>query len=158
MIRSMRTIYWLLLAGSVSACGIEKHQTIADISCKPPINLSELSGIYSAQNIGINSIGKHVGTSMLSINVDNDGVITGTRSWESPTHSGHTDDGKVTKAHAEKIIGVVDPFDCEIGLAEYDEPGIYRGRLLPDGSIDMILLQSGNKPVAIRNHYKKNKQ
>ena len=136
---------------------MQNDQKLGGISCKPPTNLSELSGLYSAKNIGINSIGKHIGTSTLSINVDVDGVINGTRSWESQAHSGHTDDGRLTKSHVEKIIGVVDPFDCEIGLAEYDEPGTYRGRLLPDGAIDIILVQSGTHPVVIRNHYKKNK-
>ena len=97
-----------------------------------------------------------MGLSTLSIEVDNDGVISGTRSWESATNPGHTEDGKLTKAHDEKVIGVLDPFDCEIGLAEYNELGIYRGRLMPDGSIDIILIESGKRPVAIRNHYKKN--
>ena len=154
---STRILCCLLLAASVSACGIQNHKKPGGISCNPPTNLSELSGLYSAKNIGINSIGKHIGTSTLSINVDVDGVINGTRSWESQTHSGHTDDGRLTKSQVEKIIGVIDPFDCEIGLAEYDEPGTYRGRLLPDGSIDIILVQSGKQPVAIRNHYKKKK-
>lgn len=152
----MRTFFWLLILSSVSACSLQKDQTLRDISCKPPTNLSEISGLYSAKNIGINSIGKHIGISTLSIEVDNDGVISGTRSWESATNPGHTEDGKLTKAQAERIIGVVDPFDCEIGLAEYNEPGSYRGRLMQDGSIDIILIQSGKRPVAIRNHYKKN--
>ena len=152
----MRTFFWLLVLGSVSACTLQKDQSLRNISCKPPKNLSEISGLYSAENIGINSIGKHIGISTLSIEVDNDGVISGTRSWESATDSGHTEDGKLTKAHVEKVIGVVDPFDCEIGLADINEPGSYRGRLMQDGSIDIILIQSGKRPVAIRNHYKKN--
>ena len=154
-IYSMRTLCWLLLVGSVSACGVQKDQAPRDTSCKPPADLSEISGQYSAVNIGINSIGKHVGVSKLSIDVDNDGVISGTRSWESKTNAGHKEDGTLTKSHVEEIIGVVDPFDCEIGLAEYDEDGSYRGRLMPDGSIDIILVQSGKRPVAVRNHYKR---
>jgi len=40
-------------------------------------------------------------------------------------------------------------------LAEYGESGTYRGRLLPDGSIDLVLVESGGLPVVIRNHYVK---
>ena len=139
-----------------SACSIKTTQGSETASCQPPADLSTLSGSYSSKNIGINSKGKHLGDSELSITVDADGVFSGERSWSSERHSGHSMDGTLTKGDTEKIIGVIDPNDCQIGIAEFGESGHYNGRLQPDGSIDLILVQSGTKPVVMRNQYQKN--
>lgn len=139
----------------VSGCSTNKDRVARDAPCKPLSDLTTLSGSYSSENIGINSNGKHQGTSKLMIEVDTDGVITGERSWESTIHSGHTKDGQITKSDSEKIIGVIDPYSCQIGMAEFEESGNYNGRLLNDGSIELVLVQSGERPVVIRNHYKK---
>lgn len=153
MLKSTRFVCILVCLTAISACNTKSAKTSRDTNCVLPANLSKLSGTYQAKNIGINKLGKHEGTTQLSIMVDKDGVINGKRSWESTTHSGHEQDGSVTNGDTEKVIGVLDPFDCEIGLAEYGESGTYRGRLLPDGSIDLVLIESGEFPVVIRNHY-----
>jgi hypothetical protein len=127
-------------------------------SCKPPSDLRSISGNYTSENIGINQLGKHIGTSTLSINVDSDGVIRGERGWSSESHKGHKADGTPTGSEKETVLGVIDPQDCEIGLAEKGETGIYRGRLLQDGSIDLILIASGDYPLAIRNRYTREAQ
>ena len=59
------------------------------------------TGSYSSENIGINSNGKHLGESELSITVDADGVFSGERSWSSDRHSGHSKDGTITKGDKE---------------------------------------------------------
>ena len=78
-----------LLAGCQSI-GL-KQQSLN--TCVPPQDLTTLSGTYQAKNIGINSNGKHEGTSTLSLRVDADGVITAVRSWASTTDFGHTENG-----------------------------------------------------------------
>ncbi len=152
ILRNLRKPICLLICITASACGTK---AMRDTRCVPPTDLTTLSGTYQAKNIGINSLGKHEGTSKLSIVVDADGIISGKRSWESSAHFGHEEDGSVANGDTEKVIGILDPLDCEIGLAEYGESGTYRGRLLPDGSIDLVLVESGALPVVIRNHYVK---
>jgi len=152
-----KTIISLLCTCALaSACSIKTTRERVSTSCQPPSDLSTLTGSYSSENIGINSNGKHLGESELSITVDADGVFSGERSWSSDRHSGHSKDGTIIKGDKEKVIGVIDPNDCQIGIAEFGESGNYNGRLLPDGSIDLILIQSGAKPVVMRNLYQKN--
>ena len=139
-----------------SACSINSTPESKTASCQLPSDLSTLTGSYSSENIGINSNGKHLGDSKLSITVDADGVFSGERSWSSERHSGHSKNGAITKGDTEKIIGVINPKNCQIGIAEFGESGHYNGQLLFDGSIDLILVQSGDKPVVMRNRYQKN--
>ena len=153
--KTIRSIVCAATIVIVGACSTNKGKVTRDISCKYPSDLTTLSGSYSSENIGINSNGKHRGTSKLMIKVDTDGVITGERSWESTIHSGHTNDGKATKSDTEQIIGIIDPYSCRIGMAEFNDSGNYTGQLLNDGSIELLLIQAGKRPVVIRNHYKK---
>ena len=155
---SAKTLLLLAVAVALGACNTNPSGQQLNSSCQPPSDLSSLSGTYTAENIGINKSGKHSGTSTLSIAVDRDGVISGERTWSSKTHQGYTIDGTATNSDKEPVIGVIDPADCEIGLAEKGETGSYRGRLLSDGSIDLILIDSGDAPLAIRNRYERQAQ
>ena len=125
------------------------------MACDLPEDLQSLSGTYAAENIGINKLGKHIGITTLSITVDSDGVITGSRSWSSSSHQGHTKDGTTTNGDTEAVIGVIHPQTCEIGLAESGETGTYSGRYRVDGTIELLLIQSGEAPVVIRNTYRR---
>jgi hypothetical protein len=80
------------------------------------------------------------------------------RGWASESHKGHKADGTPTSGEKEPVLGVIAPQDCDIGRAEKGETGIYRVRLLPDGSIDVILIASGDYPLAIRNRYTREAQ
>ena len=53
------------------------------------------------------------------------------------------------------MIGVIHPQTCEIGLAESGETGTYSGRDRVDGTIELLLIQSGEAPVVIRNTYRR---
>lgn len=147
----------LLLVLPLLCVGCTYFQNSYDklVRCRPPANLKSLSGTYSAKNIGINKYGKHVGTTTLIIDVDEDGVITGQRSWSSDDHRGHDASGQPVSRDQERLIGVFDSNDCEFGFADEKEHSIYRGRLLADGSIDLILIASGSRPLALINHYQR---
>ena len=143
----------LIAAMTLTGCGQGAKELSAD-RCQLPEDLQSLSGTYTAENIGINKLGKHIGTTTLTITVDPDGVIEGSRSWSSASHQGHTKDGVTTNGDTETVIGVIHPQTCEIGLAEFGESGIYRGRYLADGTIDLLLIESGEAPLALRMTYR----
>ena len=152
---SLRPIAFSLIAAiTLSACGQEvtKQQTNA---CELPEDLRTISGTYTAENIGINKLGKHIGTTTLTITVDSDGVIEGSRSWRSSSHQGHTEHGETTSGDTESVIGVIHPETCDIGLAEFGETGTYRGQYLNNGAIDLLLIESGKAPLALRNTYRR---
>ena len=152
---SLRPIALSLIAAmTLAACGQEPKKLSAS-TCELPRDLQSLSGTYTAENIGINKLGKHIGTTTLTITVDSDGVIEGSRSWSSASHQGHTKDGDTTSGDTETVIGVIHPQTCEIGLAEFGETGSYRGRYLANGTIDLLLIESGDAPLATRNTYRR---
>mgnify|MGYP004209948817 FL=1 len=88
----------------------------------------------------ISEHGKKFGSSTLDLKVDESGVITGTYAWETSDGHGNDSTGKKVQEDSEAVIGVFDSRDCEIGLAETNESGSFRGRLLPVGKIDLILI------------------
>ena len=152
---SLRPITLSLIAVITLSAGGQGQTKRSSSVCELPNDLQSLSGTYTADNIGINKLGKHIGTTTLTISVDSDGVIEGSRSWTSASHRGHTKDGVTTSGDTETVIGVINPQTCEIGLAEFGESGTYRGRHLANGTIDLLLIQSGDAPVAIRNTYRR---
>lgn len=144
-----------LTAGLAGCQSAGPHGQGMPEACQPSGDLATLSGTYAARDIGINSRGKHSGSSTLSLAVDRDGVITAERRWTSAVHSGHTRDGAETRSDSERLIGIVDRHDCTISLVETAENGHYQGRLLADGSINLMLLQPGGRPVVILNRYQR---
>ena len=151
----LRLITFSLIAViTLGACGQNQTKQSGSV-CDLPKDLQSLSGTYTADNIGINKLGKHIGTTTLTITVDSDGVIEGSRSWSSASHQGHTKEGVTTSGDTETVIGVIHPQTCEIGLAEFGETGSYRGRYLANGTIDLLLIESGDAPLAIRNTYRR---
>ena len=85
---------------------------------------------------------------MLKLTVDSDGHIQGQKSWGlEEGHGYRASDGALTKSDTEDVIGIIQ--NCEIALAENLENGMHRGKLLADGSIQLIMIQPGSKPVVI---------
>ena len=144
----------LIAAITLIGCG-KGAQNPSALGCELPEKLQALSGTYADKDIGINKLGKHIGNSTLTITVDNDGVIEGSLRWSSSSHQGHTKEGELTSSDTENVIGLIHPQTCEIGLAEYGETGSYRGRYRADGAIELLLIQSGEAPVVIRNTYRR---
>ncbi|MEB3307783.1 MAG: hypothetical protein VKK98_06490 [Cyanobacteriota bacterium] len=140
---------------AITACSPEKQSAAHDVSCQSPGDLTELSGVYSADMVAISQYGKKVGSSTLDIKVDGSGVVTGTYSWEAAEGYGSSAGGGKVSQDSEKVIGVFDAKDCEFGLAETEEAGIFRGRLLPDKTIDLTLVEPGLQPVVKLLRYKK---
>ena len=139
-------IFPLLLA--VTACTGNSDSSMHRISCNPPANLADLSGKYTSEMIAISDHGKKTGSSTLDIKVDEIGVISGKYSWKASDGFGNKINGQKVQEDSENVIGVFDPRDCEIGLAETAENGSFRGRLLSDGKIDLILIEPGVHPAA----------
>ena len=152
---SLRPITLSLIAVITLSAGGQGQTKRSSSVCELPNDLQSLSGTYTADNIGINKLGKHIGTTTLTITVDSDGVIEGSRSWRSSSHQGHTEHGETTSGDTESVIGVIHPETCDIGLAEFGETGTYRGRYLNNGAIDLLLIESGKAPLALRNTYRR---
>ena len=132
----------------ITACARNSDSSMNTITCNPPQNPSTLSGKYNSQMTAISEHGKKFGSSTLDLKVDESGIITGTYAWETSDGHGNDSTGKKVQEDSEAVIGVFDSRDCEIGLAETNESGSFRGRLLPDGKIDLILIEPGDHPVA----------
>ena len=116
--------------------------------CRQPEKLSLLSGVYeSVEKVAINSSGPIYSTSRMTLSVNDEGHINAERAWSLAAGFGHKADGTQTKRDTELLIGVV--ADCEFALAETEESGMYHGRLMDDGKIRLIQIQSGVKPVVI---------
>lgn len=116
--------------------------------CQQPDKLSSLSGVYeSVRQVAINSSGPIYSMSRMTLSVNDEGHINAERAWSLAAGFGHKADGAKTKQDTELLIGVV--ADCEFALAETEESGMYHGRLMDDGKIRLIQIQSGVKPVVI---------
>ena len=140
---------------AITACSPEQQVSHNDTACIAPKDVASLTGTYSAPMIAITGHGKKKGSSLLELVVDSSGVVSGTYSWEATEGHGDDDAGQKVRKDSEEIIGVFDARDCEFGLAETKETGIFRGRLLPDRTLDLILVEPGTQPAVKLLRYKK---
>jgi len=140
---------------AITACSPEQQVSHNDMACIAPKDVASLTGTYSAPMIAITGHGKKEGSSLLELVVDSSGVVSGTYSWEATEGHGDDDAGQKVRKDSEEIIGVFDARDCEFGLAETKETGIFRGRLLPDRTLDLILVEPGTQPAVKLLRYKK---
>ena len=139
----------------LTACSSVNQDRFDGPLCSVPSDLTQLSGSYIGEGKGVNRLGPTIGSSKLDLKVDKNGVIAGWRSWQSRNSYGFTNDGAKTKQDRERVVGIIDAGDCQIGLAETAERGALRGRLVSGGGIQLMLIESGDQYVVKSERYNK---
>ena len=109
---------------------------------------SDIAGTWQGTGHTINSRGKTHSKKELVIEVDEQGLITGTSGWELIEGAGGFQADKPVQGDNEKIIGVFRPDSGEIHLVEMAENGILHGKLISKDQLRMVLMQAGEKPAA----------
>ena len=118
------------------------------LGCQPKYSHHEMTGTWRGTGHTINSRGKSLTQKFLVIEIDENGLVDGTSGWELVTGSGGHDGETPTVTASEEVIGVFDPQVGELHLVETREHGILNGTILDRDRIRMVLVQSGEKPVA----------
>lgn len=132
-----------------------RHALARGASCQPPADLSSLSGVWQASSHRV-SRGHNSGTSAstLTLQVDANGHVKGTRSWKSPNH-GLNSAGQKVNVDSENVIGLFDHATCRMVLVETAEAGTIQAELMPDGSLSFILSQPGPDAVVVIGTYRR---
>ena len=115
--------------------------------CAPSYTASDLDGTWVGRDYTINSRGHSLTSKEVTLNVDANGIITGSTAWTLLDGAGGNHGDAPVASDAEDIIGVFDPKSGEFYLVEMRENGIWRGRMLSRNRLRAFLFQSGEKPV-----------
>ena len=116
--------------------------------CQPHYAHDEFIGTWRGTGHTINSRGKSYTKKFIKIDIDENGLVEGRSGWELIDGSGGHDGQTPTVTASEEVIGVFDPQLGELNLVETREHGILKGTILDRDRIRMVLVQSGDKPVA----------
>lgn len=116
--------------------------------CLGPRKPADFTGTWIGEASCINANGDPHVEQVLLIEVADQGHIRGSIGWRSlDGDHGHDHDGNVVLSHEEKVIGLASLRDGTIALVEMDENGTLLGRLMPDGRLELLRTQPGEKPV-----------
>ena len=118
------------------------------LGCQPKYSHHEMTGTWRGTGHTINSRGKSLTEKFLVIEIDENGLVDGTAGWELVEGSGGHDGETPTVTASEEVIGVFDSDTGKLHLVEMREHGILTGQILDRDRIRMVLVQSGEKPVA----------
>ncbi len=109
---------------------------------------ADFVGTWTGEAWCINANGDPHVEQVLVIEVADQGHIRGSIGWRSlDGDHGHDHEGSVVLSHEEKVIGLASLRDGTIALVEMAENGTLLGRLMPDGSLELLRTQPGEKPV-----------
>lgn len=115
--------------------------------CTKHIKPQSLSGTWVGTDRCLNSLGPVKTSKTWVFEVDDNGGITGTTSWQLLDGKGGHDGDQVVDSHLEQVIGAFDPRSGTFYLVETEESGIIHGRFINKDEISVFLVQSGKKPV-----------
>jgi transcriptional regulator GlxA family with amidase domain len=117
---------------------------------------NEMSGQWYGTARCVNDSGKLTCRQNLVIEVDEGGEIAGTIGWtllpekiegQEDSRFGNNQIGAVVNQNREKIIGMASLHTGTFVLVECEEPGTLVGKLLGDGTIELLRTQPGEFPV-----------
>ena len=115
--------------------------------CTPNYKTSDLHGTWIGQDETINSRGISMTKKTVILNVEDNGLIKGTTSWDLIAGDGGNHIDKKTNKDSEPVIGVFEPSTGRFYLAEMDEPGFWQGEMISKTKARCFLVQTGPKPV-----------
>ena len=115
--------------------------------CQHTYKTSDLHGTWIGQDETINSRGISMTKKTVILNVEDNGLIKGTTSWDLIAGDGGNHIDKKTNKDSEPVIGVFEPSTGRFYLAEMDEPGFWQGEMISKTKARCFLVQTGPKPV-----------
>ena len=118
------------------------------LGCQKKYTHHDMTGTWRGSGHTINSRGKSFTHKVLVIEIDEDGLVEGTSGWELVNGRGGHDGELPAASDSEEVIGVFDSDSGKLHLVEMREHGILTGQVLDLDRIRMVLVQSGEKPVA----------
>lgn len=105
----------------------------------------DFNGSWEGDSIGINSFGDVESRQRLELKADDQGRLRGTIAWWNA--KGHNSSGEVVKENTEDVIGLADVEAGTFVIVETAESGTLLGRMLSDGSVELLRTQPGEDPV-----------
>ena len=128
-----------LLGSSALFCG-----------CSHEFKPGDISGSYRGMNLGINSHGSFHYVNWAKFEASPDGTFKGELGWTSDKEAvpgNAASGGAVVKSDTEEVIGLFNPKDGTFVLVETEESGTGIGILKPDGTLEFLKTQPGEKPL-----------
>ncbi|MCH2132629.1 MAG: hypothetical protein MK116_02650 [Phycisphaerales bacterium] len=105
-----------------------------------------LAGNWEGEAWRINSRGASRILDQIELQVDQHGLVTGTRTWTTLEGKGGHNGRTPVKSDVEELLGVFHPETGEFRLVEMNEPGHFEGRLVDRNTIEFFSTQPGRQP------------
>ena len=167
----MKNLLLILLVGILIGCDTPPASTNSQITT-PPIedrifSAKDFNGSWHGIAKVINKAGRFDCNQHLTIEVDNDGGVTGKIGWSILPKKSETDDnqkfgnnssGEKVDKHTEDIIGLLNTEDGTLTMVEQFESGTLKGKMRSDGTLELLRTQPGEFHVvthAILKHEQK---
>lgn len=116
--------------------------------CQQTTSHEDITGTWKGTGHTINSRGRSHTATFLVLEVDENGLIEGTSGWKLIDGTGGHDGDVPSTENEERIIGAFVPATGEVYLVETEENGRLHGTLLDERRMRVVLVQTGDKPVA----------
>ncbi|MDG2182473.1 MAG: hypothetical protein P8L78_12330 [Mariniblastus sp.] len=167
----MKNLLLILLVGVLIGCDTPPASTTSQITT-PPVedrifSAKDFNGSWHGIAKVINKAGRFDCNQHLTIEVDNDGGVTGKIGWSILPKKSETDDnqkfgnnssGEKVDKHTEDIIGLLNTEDGTLTMVEQFESGTLKGKMRSDGTLELLRTQPGEFHVvthAILKHEQK---
>ncbi|MDG1512055.1 MAG: hypothetical protein P8R31_10190 [Mariniblastus sp.] len=167
----MKNLLLILLVGILIGCDTPPASTTSQITT-PPVedrifSAKDFNGSWHGIAKVINKAGRFDCNQHLTIEVDNDGGVTGKIGWSILPKKSETDDnqkfgnnssGEKVDKHTEDIIGLLNTEDGTLTMVEQFESGTLKGKMRSDGTLELLRTQPGEFHVvthAILKHEQK---
>ena len=146
----------LLLLAILMGCDTPPASTNSQTANPPAENKSftakDFNGSWHGIAKVINKSGRFDCNQHLTIEVDNDGGVTGKIGWSLLPKKSETDDnqkfgnnssGEKVDKHTEDIIGLLNTEDGTLAMVEQYESGTLNGKMRSDGTLELLRTQPG---------------
>ena len=167
----MKNLLLILLVGILIGCDTPPASTTSQITT-PPVedrifSAKDFNGSWHGIAKVINKAGRFDCNQHLTIEIDNDGGVTGKIGWSILPKKSETDDnqkfgnnssGEKVDKHTEDIIGLLNTEDGTLTMVEQFESGTLKGKMRSDGTLELLRTQPGEFHVvthAILKHEQK---
>jgi hypothetical protein len=152
----MKTLLPFLLLTILMGCDTPPASTTSETSAPPTENrilsADDFNGSWNGIAKVINKSGRFDCNQHLTIEVDNNGGVTGKIGWSILPKKSETNDtqkfgnnlgGDEVEKHTEEIIGLLNIEDGTLAMVEQFELGTLNGKMRSDGTLELLRTQPG---------------